>query len=73
LIAHDGKSNWFEGIMLIAVYIIVAVGFFYDLKESILISSFKGLNKELIIKATVLRSLEKRSNTSNFITPKAAL
>lgn len=29
LIAHDGKSNWFEGIMLIAVYIIVAVGFFF--------------------------------------------
>ena len=29
LIAHDGKGNWFEGIMLIAVYIIVAVGFFF--------------------------------------------
>jgi len=29
LIAHDGKSNWFEGIMLTAVYIIVAVGFFF--------------------------------------------
>lgn len=29
LIAHDGKSNWFEGIMLAAVYIIVAVGFFF--------------------------------------------
>jgi Ca2+:H+ antiporter len=29
LIAHDGKTNWFEGIMLIAVYIIVAVGFFF--------------------------------------------
>jgi len=29
LIAHDGKSNWFEGIMLTAVYIIVAIGFFF--------------------------------------------
>ena len=29
LIAHDGKSNWFEGIMLTAVYIIIAVGFFF--------------------------------------------
>jgi len=29
LIAHDGKSNWFEGIMLIAVYLIIAVGFFF--------------------------------------------
>jgi Ca2+:H+ antiporter len=29
LIAHDGKSNWFEGVMLIAVYIIIAVGFFF--------------------------------------------
>ena len=27
LIAHDGKSNWFEGIMLIAVYAIIATGF----------------------------------------------
>ncbi len=29
LIAHDGKSNWFEGVMLIAVYIMIAVGFFF--------------------------------------------
>jgi Ca2+:H+ antiporter len=29
LIAHDGKSNWFEGAMLIAVYIIMAIGFFF--------------------------------------------
>lgn len=29
LIAHDGKSNWFEGVMLISVYIIIAVGFFF--------------------------------------------
>jgi Ca2+:H+ antiporter len=27
LIAHDGKSNWFEGVMLIAVYLIIAAGF----------------------------------------------
>lgn len=29
LIAHDGKSNWFEGVMLTAVYIIIALGFYY--------------------------------------------
>src|ERR687891_1549941 len=29
LIAHDGKSNWFEGVMLTAVYVIIAVGFFF--------------------------------------------
>jgi Ca2+:H+ antiporter len=29
LIAHDGKSNWFEGLMLIAVYIMISVGFFF--------------------------------------------
>jgi Ca2+:H+ antiporter len=29
LIAHDGKSTWFEGIMLTAVYIMIAVGFFF--------------------------------------------
>ncbi|HET7149654.1 MAG TPA: calcium/proton exchanger [Candidatus Nitrosopolaris sp.] len=29
LIARDGKSNWFEGIMLTAVYIMIAVGFFF--------------------------------------------
>jgi Ca2+:H+ antiporter len=29
LIAHDGKSNWFEGVMLTAVYIIIAIGFFF--------------------------------------------
>jgi Ca2+:H+ antiporter len=27
LIARDGKSNWFEGIMLTFVYVIIAVGF----------------------------------------------
>jgi Ca2+:H+ antiporter len=29
LIVHDGKSNWFEGVMLTAVYVIVAIGFFF--------------------------------------------
>ena len=29
LIAHDGKSNWFEGVMLTSVYIIIAIGFFF--------------------------------------------
>jgi Ca2+:H+ antiporter len=29
LIAHDGKSNWFEGLMLTAVYAMIAVGFFF--------------------------------------------
>ena len=29
LIVHDGRSNWFEGIMLTAVYIIIAIAFFF--------------------------------------------
>ncbi len=29
LIDHDGKSNWFEGMMLTAVYIIIAWGFYF--------------------------------------------
>jgi Ca2+:H+ antiporter len=29
LIARDGKSNWFEGIILIFVYIIIAIGFYF--------------------------------------------
>jgi Ca2+:H+ antiporter len=29
LIVHDGKSNWFEGVMLAAVYIIIAIAFFF--------------------------------------------
>jgi len=29
LIAHDGKSNWFEGVMLTAVYLIIALGFYF--------------------------------------------
>lgn len=29
LIARDGKSNWFEGIMLTFVYVIIAIGFYF--------------------------------------------
>ena len=29
LIAHDGRSNWFEGVMLTAVYVIIAMGFYF--------------------------------------------
>src|SRR5918996_61024 len=29
LISHDGKSNWFEGVMLTVVYIIIAIAFFF--------------------------------------------
>ena len=29
LIVHDGKSNWFEGVMLTVVYIIIAIAFFF--------------------------------------------
>jgi Ca2+:H+ antiporter len=29
LIAIDGKTNWFEGVMLTSVYIIIAIGFFF--------------------------------------------
>ena len=29
LIAHDGRSNWFEGVMLTAVYIIIAIGLYF--------------------------------------------
>jgi Ca2+:H+ antiporter len=28
-VAHDGESNWFEGAMLLAVYLIVGLAFFY--------------------------------------------
>jgi Ca2+:H+ antiporter len=28
-IAHDGKSNWFEGVMLISVFVIIAAGFYF--------------------------------------------
>ena len=29
LIARDGKSNWFEGLMLTTVYVIIAIGFYF--------------------------------------------
>jgi Ca2+:H+ antiporter len=29
LMVHDGKSNWFEGVMLTAVYLVIAIGFFF--------------------------------------------
>jgi Ca2+:H+ antiporter len=29
LIARDGKSNWFEGIILVFVYVVIAIGFFF--------------------------------------------
>ncbi|MFQ6107001.1 MAG: calcium/proton exchanger [Thermoplasmata archaeon] len=29
MVSSDGESNWFEGAMLVVVYLIVAVGFFY--------------------------------------------
>jgi Ca2+:H+ antiporter len=28
-IANDGESNWLEGAMLLAVYLILALGFFF--------------------------------------------
>ena len=28
-IAHDGESHWMEGVQLLAVYVILALGFFY--------------------------------------------
>ena len=28
LVAEDGESNWFEGLMLLGVYLIVALAFF---------------------------------------------
>jgi Ca2+:H+ antiporter len=28
-VAQDGESNWFEGIQLLAVYIVLAVVFFF--------------------------------------------
>jgi len=26
---HDGKSNWFEGVMLTAVYVIIGIMFYF--------------------------------------------
>jgi Ca2+:H+ antiporter len=31
IISLDGESNWLEGTQLLAVYVIVALGFFYVL------------------------------------------
>jgi Ca2+:H+ antiporter len=28
-IAHDGETNWMEGIQLLAVYVILALGFYF--------------------------------------------
>ena len=28
-VAMDGESNWLEGVMLIAVYVILGIAFFY--------------------------------------------
>jgi Ca2+:H+ antiporter len=28
-IAHDGKATWFEGVLLLAVYVILALAFFF--------------------------------------------
>jgi Ca2+:H+ antiporter len=29
LVAIDGRSNWLEGAMLIAVFLVLAIGFFF--------------------------------------------
>jgi len=29
LISHDGESNWLEGAMLVAAYIMIAIAFFF--------------------------------------------
>lgn len=29
IINYRGKSNWFQGIMLVALYIAIAIGFFF--------------------------------------------
>ncbi len=29
IVSYDGKSNWFEGVQLIAVYLVVAIGFYF--------------------------------------------
>ncbi len=28
-ITHDGESNWFEGVQLLALYAILGIAFFY--------------------------------------------
>jgi Ca2+:H+ antiporter len=29
LLIHDGKTNWFEGLQLLAIYAILAVAFYF--------------------------------------------
>ncbi len=29
LVAHDGESHWMEGVLLLAVYVIIAIAIFY--------------------------------------------
>ena len=29
VITHDGESNWFEGVQLLALYAILGIAFFY--------------------------------------------
>jgi Ca2+:H+ antiporter len=29
LVSLDGESNWFEGAMLLAIYVVIALGFFW--------------------------------------------
>jgi len=29
LLIHDGKTNWFEGLQLLAIYSILAIAFFF--------------------------------------------
>ena len=29
LLIHDGRTNWFEGLQLLAIYAILAVAFYY--------------------------------------------
>ena len=29
VVTHDGESNWFEGVQLLALYAILGIAFFY--------------------------------------------
>jgi Ca2+:H+ antiporter len=29
MVSADGRSNWYEGVLLIMVYTIIAIGFFF--------------------------------------------
>ena len=29
VVTHDGESNWFEGVQLLALYAILAIAFFF--------------------------------------------